>query len=311
MSKNNEPLVVQYESKSNEEEYSQFWKGRDYEDRSERQLLNKILKTYPSESAWLVDIGGSFGRLLDLYSTKFKKVAIADYATNQFHLSLKPAKKNKVNLTLMAANAFHMPFADASQPAIISIRVMHHLVELPKFFEELDRVLVPGGVAIIEAANKNHIKNWFKCLFKADFSDWRKDWIDLGKSGLQDDDKFLLIRDHKPAYMRKVIRGSGLKLKRQYSISWLRRTPFANMPIWFSGSIEKLMQAISPNFMLAPSCWYIVQKPGSFEPGEVKFKNTLVDPATKKPISAANQKKVTKDKNGASYLDLRHPKPRI
>ena len=60
---------------------SAFWEGqgREYEDLAERTALRKLL---PSKGKRIIDIGGGYGRLHDLYSG-FHEVVLLDHATSQ------------------------------------------------------------------------------------------------------------------------------------------------------------------------------------------------------------------------------------
>lgn len=310
-SPSSEPYVVQYETKKSEFEYARFWDTRSYEDRAERILLRRLLKQYPAQSQWLTDVGGSFGRLLYTYSAHFTDVAIVDYATNEFHLSLKPAKEHKVSLKHIAANAYHLPFANSSQSAMVSVRVMHHLTEPEQFFKEIFRTLAPGGVAIVEAANKNSLKRFLKCLIKFDFSDWKSDWVDIGASGLQEDGSFHLIRNYHPAYLQRQMKEAGLIVRKKRTVSWFRRTFVTKLPRFLVDFLERIMQSVSSVFFYGPSSWYVLQKPGDYvRPEYDTVGASLIDPSTGKSMTPAQQKKKTKTNKKATYIDLRYPRPR-
>lgn len=308
--KKDEPYVVQYETKNDEYRYSSFWDTRNYEDRAERILLRKLLKLYPKKSNWLIDIGGSFGRLLDIYAKRFKQVVIVDYATNEFYLGVQKAKDIDINLSHIAANAYHLPFSDNSQTSFISVRVVHHLTEPEQFFSEIERTLVPGGMAIIEAANKNSLKRLARCIIKFDFSDWRADWLDIGASGLQEDGNFHLIRNYHPRYLEARIKETGLKVFRRRSVSWFRGTPITKLPRPIVDFLEKCMQMISGLFFYGPSSWYVVYKPGELPDLENTWETTLAVPPSNKKLTANEDKKITKTSKKVKYRDLRYPRPR-
>ena len=84
-------------------DYTTYWKNRAYENNAEHLVLDSLLKN--ESGKWFIDIGGSYGRLTDTYSSKFDNCIIIDY-------SLKTLKKNNdlvvksfPNTTLNAANA--------------------------------------------------------------------------------------------------------------------------------------------------------------------------------------------------------------
>lgn len=306
----NEPYVVQYETKSSEFKYRNFWDTRSYEDRSERTLLRSFLRKYPKEAKWLLDIGGSYGRLIDSYARKFKELAITDYAANEFYIAREPARKESMKLHLVAGNAYHLPYADNSQPAVISVRMIHHLTDPIIFLKELERVLTPGGVAIIEAANKNNLKRFISSCLRANFSDWKADWLDVGMAGLQEDDSFHLIRNYKPKYLEDTILEAGLIIRKKKSVSWFRRTAVTKLPEPIVDLLEWTMQQFSSLLPMGPSNWYIVQKKGKLDGADVEFTTTLLNPASRKMLKPTEVKKFTKIKNKTKYIDLRFPKPR-
>ncbi len=74
--------------------------------------------------------------------------------------------KGGAKLRFMALDATELPFEDAEFDVVLSSGVMHHIREWPKAFEEIDRVLKPGG----------HFVYW-----DIVYSDWA---ARLGESGL-------------------------------------------------------------------------------------------------------------------------------
>ena len=304
-----EPNIVRYQTERTEFEYARFWDSRSYEDSAERLLLNSWLRAYPQTAQWLVDVGGSFGRLLPTYADRFKSLVILDYATNEFHLAQKVAKNSDLDVQFIAANVYHLPLADNSQLALVAIRIVHHLEEPDKFFSEVSRVLAPGGVAVIEVANKNHLKLLLRSVARLDFKAWRSAHKDIGASGVQADESFTLIRAYKPAYIERIIKSTGLRIMKKGSVSWLRRTPLANLSRPLVKTIERLCQMISPFFMLAPSNWYVLSNQGKpLDRGIGTFESTLVDPATARPLGKkARHSCQQRAKHGVDYLDLRYP----
>ena len=304
-----EPNIVRYQTRETEFEYARFWDSRSYEDSAERVLLDSWLKLYPKTAKWLVDIGGSFGRLLPTYVKRFNSVAILDYATNEFHLAKEAASSSGVVVEFVAANAYHLPLADSSQPALVAVRLVHHLEEPDRFFAEVNRVLAPGGVAIIEVSNKNHLKLLVRSILKLNFSDWRATHRDIGVSGVQADQSFTLIRAYRPSHIEQLIRTAGLKIVKRRSVSWLRRTPLAKLPQSMARFIEQLGQLISPLFMLAPSNWYVLRKrAGPARKIGHAFTSALINPSDGQCLNEKNIGSFRhQTQHGADYLDLRYP----
>lgn len=304
----NEPRIVQYETKQGDFDYASFWKTRAYEHRAEKILITRWLSRYPRQAGWLVDIGGSFGRLLPVYAQRFAAVAITDYATSEFHLAPPVAKEEGLALRLIAANAYHLPFKDNSQAAIISVRLLHHLEDPERFLSELERILCPGGVIILEAASKNHLKLLFASLIKLNFKDWRAKWRDIGHTGDLPSGNFNLIRNYHPRYIEGLLSKTGLKVVRRCSISWFRRTWLRRLPKPIIDSLERFCQFFFGGFLLAPSNWYLLKKPGQVP--KVHFVQTLRHPNGQNLTQASFKRCHKQNKAGVKYLDLRYPSPK-
>jgi 2-polyprenyl-6-hydroxyphenyl methylase/3-demethylubiquinone-9 3-methyltransferase len=66
-------------------------------------------------------------------------------------LSLRQARAHGV--APIRADAFRLPFADASLPGVVAGEVLEHLPDLERATAELARVLAPGGVLVIDTLN--------------------------------------------------------------------------------------------------------------------------------------------------------------
>ena len=307
--------VVKYHDDNFDYAYSNFWQGRDYDHQSEILILKKYFKKYirPNNYPWITDIGGNFGRLIPMYATSFSEVAVVDYADNQFHIAQQTADKEGIKLHLIAANAYYLPLADNSQPVLISVRLIHHLENPKQFFQEISRTLHSDGFFIFQASNKNHIGLWLKSCIKFNFSDWRLNWTDLGRSGHQTDGSFLLIRNYKFNYLEELIKANNLKIVRKRSVSWLRSFGWARRYYRFSFIFERILQRLSFILPLSSNNWYVLQK-GNREQSSTKqfaFENfkflaNLYSFKQKKKISQKDciQFLNTND-NGVKFLDFR------
>ena len=311
-----EPRIVKYQDKEDVFVFADFWKNRAYDHDAEKMIVKKYFKKYfknRKEDSWLVDIGGSFGRLLPVYAPYFKEIAILDYAVSEFYIAKEVAQKEDIKLYLIAANAYHLPLSDNSQSSLISVRLIHHLEDPLWFFEEVERILKPGGIFICQAANKNHLKTFFQAVFKFNFSIWRLHWLDIGAKGIQENGKFALIRDFNPIYLEGLIKRLSLEIVRKRSTSWLRNVSFLQKIPASMYLLEKPLQFLSFIFPLGPSNWYVIKKIGADKEDGKKpktsFLSTLCLPHSKKNLSKdAYSKHLKKTGKKIPYLDLRYPK---
>jgi len=64
-------------------DYRTYWRNRDYENEVEHKTLSSLL---PLTGTSLLDIGGSFGRLMDIYAPRFDRTVIYDYSTQKVQI---------------------------------------------------------------------------------------------------------------------------------------------------------------------------------------------------------------------------------
>lgn len=124
-------------------DYRQFWHGRDYEHWAESRVIRKLLAFAP-RPAWLVDLGGGFGRHVPLYLTHAEHVVLVDYSwTNLSHAeaALAPGQAGDGSLFLVRANLYHLPFRDGAFQLGMTTRVIHHLQAIDDALAEMGRTL--------------------------------------------------------------------------------------------------------------------------------------------------------------------------
>lgn len=160
------PQVCDYQGTDYQKE---FWQGADrrYEDAAERLVLERLL---PKRGGSIIDLGAGFGRLTPVYAPRFQKVVVFDYAQDlldqarrELPARLKPADLAKVEFC--QGDIYRLPFADGSFEAVVSVRVAHHLEDLPAALREMNRILRPGGTLLLEFANKRNVLEILRWLF--------------------------------------------------------------------------------------------------------------------------------------------------
>jgi len=89
-----------------------------------------------------------------------------------------------VDSTLVEGNLMHMPFADAAFNIVVSIGTSMHVPSVNVLMSEINRVLMPNGIAVISMANKlslyvlwttkiNHLLADHQILYRRDqFTFW-------------------------------------------------------------------------------------------------------------------------------------------
>ena len=130
-----------------------FWEeaDRSFEDAAERLALRALL---PPSGHRLLDLGAGFGRLAGEYDG-YEDVVLLDYA----HSMLTDARSRLGDgFTYVCADLYNLPFAAQSFDAVVQVRVLHHVEDVPRAFGQIAHVLATGGSYILEFANKRNLK---------------------------------------------------------------------------------------------------------------------------------------------------------
>jgi ubiquinone/menaquinone biosynthesis C-methylase UbiE len=230
-----------------------FWEDadREYEDQADRMAIRKLL---PKRMEKFADIGGGYGRLANEYLKRARKVYIFDYSKSE----LKQAKEiygDKIETK--AGDIYKLPFRSNELDGLMMIRVTHHLKDLDKAIAELYRVLKPGGVAVIEVANKRTIPKMVRYATRRSkvnpFDKTVANYKNISKDGFY---------NYHPKYVEEIFEKTGFKCERVLSVSNFR-----------SGTLKKLFgtknlvkmedkaqKALAP-IRFAPSIYYKLRKP--------------------------------------------------
>jgi len=313
-------FVANYEL--NQYRYSGFWVGREYEHRSEISLLKRLFALHVPDAAkrTIIDLGGAYGRLLPVYGNLFKRVLLADYSMNELHegqvgISQSPFAL-KVNY--VALNAYRLPFPSASIDALLSVRVMHHLKDMPLFISELFRTLKPGGIAIIEFANKNHIlaliRNFLRGNLKYISEPILQVQHDQESAQGTREGQIPIMYNFSPSYIKKLSQSVGFSVDGMYACSFLRSALLKKL---FPTSLlvwkESILQRFFGWLHISPSVFIVLRKKGVFEAGTGR--TSFVCPTCNSPLQvrekgtfACTQGHLFKQKE-SSIVDLRDPRP--
>ncbi len=135
--------------------YARFWegKGREYEDLAERIAMRKLL---PARGHRLLEIGAGFGRLADLYEG-YDQVILLDYAISGLREAQERLGKAGRYL-YVAADLYKLPLAPGCCDTAVTVRVLHHVADVPAALRQIAGVMRPGGTYLLEYANKRNLK---------------------------------------------------------------------------------------------------------------------------------------------------------
>ena len=234
---NRQPRYCDYEGYDYREA---FWTGeyREYEDLAERIALRRLL---PSTGRRLLDIGAGFGRLADLYSG-YDEIILLDAAKSLLRQAR--GRLQDEGITYIAGNVYQLPLADASVDVVLSVRVLHHLTEVPLAFREIRRVLRPNGLYVLEYANKRNLKAMLRFLLRHGsnpFSHEPYEFVPLNF-------------DFHPTYVERELLAAGFTPVQQLSVSTFRLAILKRLiPARILAALDGCLQRPTAPLKLGPS----------------------------------------------------------
>ena len=230
-----------------------FWENtdREYEDQADRMAIRRLL---PKRMEKFADIGGGYGRLANEYLKRAHKVYIFDYSKTEL-AQAKEIYGDKIETK--AGDIYKLPFKNDELDGLMMVRVTHHLKELEKAVAELYRVLKPGGVAVIEVANKRTLPKMARFLTGRSkvnpFDKKPANYKEISKDGFY---------NYHPKYVEEIFARLGFKTEKVLSVSNFRSKTLKKV-IGTNNLVkmENTAQTMLAPIRFAPSVYYKLRKP--------------------------------------------------
>jgi ubiquinone/menaquinone biosynthesis C-methylase UbiE len=229
-----------------------FWEGqgREYEDLAERLALSRLL---PPQGERLLDVGAGFGRLADLYQG-YRQVILLDYATSGLREAQERLGRSE-RFIYVAADLYRLPLAQGTCDTVVSVRVLHHLVDVPAALQQMAWALRPGGACVLEYANKRNLKAILRYLAG------RQKWSPFSKEPYE----FAALNfDFHPAWIKRALAKAGFVVEAELAVSYFRHpllkrlVPARRLAAW-----DGLLQRTGAVCKLSPSVFVRGRTAGS------------------------------------------------
>lgn len=249
--------IMDYEGSRWREE---FWRGRGYEDEVERIALKALL---PPTGTRLVEVGAGFGRLADLYRG-YEQVILLDYARSML-ADARAKLGGDPRFIFVAADLYNLPFATNALDTALTVRVLHHVANIPDAFGEIGRAVRPGGTYLTDFANKRHLKALVKYHFGRSNA--------MNPYALEPYEFVKLNFDYHPRYIRQALQEAGFRVQAQRGVSTFRVGGLKRIvPNSFLVSLDAVLQAPISNLEITPSIFYLTQ---AVKAGEARLNENL------------------------------------
>jgi len=249
-----QPQICDYEGSTYR---TDFWEGqgREYEDLAERIALRKLLSP---DGALLMEVGSGFGRLADLYDG-YKKVILLDYSKSMLRQAQERLGRDERHV-YVAAHLYNLPFVDHLFSTTVTVRVLHHVQDIPTAFCEIRRVSAPAGHYILEYANKRHLKAILRYVLR------RQQWNPFA---LEPVEFVKLNYDFHPAWMEARLQETGFAIEKQLTVSHLRHPLVKRLvPPGLLAAVDGSLQWTASLWKLSPSIFVRARAEKAYPPAE-------------------------------------------
>ncbi|HVA85669.1 MAG TPA: methyltransferase domain-containing protein [Candidatus Saccharimonadales bacterium] len=225
-----------------------FWAGRGYEDRCDRIAIRALL---PPRGERLVEIAAGFGRLIDEY-TGYASVTLFD-ASSELLGAARDRLGSDPRLEFIPGDAHRLPFPDASFDAVVCVRAVHNFADPATVFAEFARVLRPGGVLVLEFANKRHLKSIARWVLR------RQCWSPFSP---EPHEYRPLHFDRSPAQVKGLLRAAGFRIGPVRAVSLFRLGAVTSrLSPGLLASVEAPLQAPLGPLAIGPSVYLRARRP--------------------------------------------------
>ncbi|HEY3476880.1 MAG TPA: class I SAM-dependent methyltransferase [Anaerolineales bacterium] len=201
------PPICDYEGSDYQ---TSFWEkgGREYEDRTEAIALRRLL---PKSGRLLLELGAGAGRNTSRY-LGFERIVLLDYSRTQLEQAQQRLGKSD-KYVYVAADAYRLPFVNGLFDGATMIRTLHHMADAPKVLGQVRNVLEPGGVFILEYANKLNLKAIIRYLLG------RQQWSPFSLEPVE----FVKLNfDFHPKAVRGWLKNLGFAIEKTLTLSHFR-----------------------------------------------------------------------------------------
>ena len=260
---------------------TRFWQNADraYEDAVERVAIRRLLPPKGAPGSRIVEFGAGFGRLADLY-TGYDEIILLDYSRSLLQQAMERWGSDP-RFKFVAADLYHLPFVSGVLSAATMIRVIHHIADVPAALKQIRRAMAPGGVFVLEYANKRNFKSIVRrVLGKQAWSPFAPEPVEFVK----------LNFDFHPKWMQQQLDEAQFVTRNKLSVSYLRAGFVKKMlPLKAMVGLDSALQGTASLGLFAPSVFtqnYADNRESAQQASNVQLKGDaiFVNPRSGKPL---------------------------
>jgi len=197
----------------------------------------------------LVEIGAGYGRLADLYKG-YDRVVLVDPAEYQLREAQRRLGRGG-RYVYVVGDAYRLPLSTNAFDLALTVRVLHHLSDVPAGFREIHRILRPQGRYVLEYANKRNLKEVLLYLIRRSKRD---------PFSSQPVEYAPLHFNFHPSYIERGLREARFSVETALAVSSLRLNLFKRvLPGWLLVRADGFLQSPTAPLRLAPSMFLLAR----------------------------------------------------
>jgi ubiquinone/menaquinone biosynthesis C-methylase UbiE len=235
--------------------YLEYWNSRDYEHLAEVIAINRLIKSKKFPVS--VDLGGGYGRLTSILTKYSDRTTLIEPSAKQRKIARNYLKKfPKVDILSGTAEKTNLP--DNCTDLVLVVRVIHHLPDPEPAFQEIYRILKPGGILLLEFANSVNIKACIRSFFSGHpilLTPIER----RSKSNIKH--QTIPFVNHHPQAIIRQLNKVGFSIFQTLSVSNFRSPLLKHLfPLSIILFVEKISQKILCLFYFGPSIFILARK---------------------------------------------------
>jgi SAM-dependent methyltransferase len=202
-----------------------------------------LKRLLPESGKLLLELGAGAGRNTHRY-TDFKSIVLLDYSLTQLEQA-KSRLGDSPRYTYVAGDVYSLPFVPGLFDTATMIRTLHHMADPLRALRQVREVLQPGGIFILEYANKKNLKAIIRFALR------RQSWNPFT---LEPVEFVSLNYDFHPKTVRQWLLESNFTLQRQLTVSHYRMGILKRLiPTKLLVSLDSIVQLTGDWWQFTPS----------------------------------------------------------
>lgn len=242
-------------------DYPSYWIGREYEHACEFLAIKKLLLKIPRIKR-SIEIGAGFGRLLSSYKFRVKNIVLSEPSIKLIAKAKRQYQHYK-NIEFVRSNLNNLKNKTRTRSfdLCIMVRVLHHIEDVDKAFENINNLLRIKGYLILEFPNKSHLKASLKKIISGDMTYPINIFpIDI-RSKKNIKHSTLPFMNFHPDQILEKLKSKGFEIIEVRSVSNIRSTFMKKFfPLSFLLDLESMLQIPLSKLNFGPSYFVLAKK---------------------------------------------------